>query len=79
LADRFAKDSAVAEQRDVQGQSAVVYADVQAAAERLRGVAHATPVHASRTFDAASGVQTWFKCEQFQDRKSTRLNSSHRL
>jgi threo-3-hydroxy-L-aspartate ammonia-lyase len=66
LAKRFAKDGAVVEQGDVQGQPAVVYADLQAAAERLRGVAHATPVHASRTFDAEAGVQTWFKCEQFQ-------------
>ncbi len=40
--------------------------DVRAAAERLRGVAHRTPVHTSRSFDEASGMSAFFKCEQFQ-------------
>jgi threonine dehydratase len=40
--------------------------DVRAAAERLRGVAHRTPVHTSRSFDDASGMRACFKCEQFQ-------------
>jgi threonine dehydratase len=41
-------------------------ADVAAAAERLRGVAHATPVHHSHSFDEMAGHETWLKCEQFQ-------------
>jgi threo-3-hydroxy-L-aspartate ammonia-lyase len=41
-------------------------ADVAAAAERLRGVAHVTPVHHSHSFDEVAGHETWFKCEQFQ-------------
>jgi threonine dehydratase len=56
----------VTEHTHTQSDAAVGFADVQAAAERLRGVAHVTPVHTSRTFDEVAGVQTWFKCEQFQ-------------
>ncbi len=40
--------------------------DVRAAAIRLRGVAHRTPVLRSTTFDAKAGANVWFKCEQFQ-------------
>jgi threonine dehydratase len=45
---------------------AATFASVQAAAERLRDVAHHTSVHHSHTFDEVAGVETWFKCEQFQ-------------
>ncbi len=44
---------------------AITPADVAAAAERLRGKAHRTPIHHGDSFDAA-GMATWFKCEQFQ-------------
>jgi threonine dehydratase len=40
--------------------------DVQAAAERIRGIAHRTPVLTSRFFDAAVGASVFFKCENFQ-------------
>jgi threonine dehydratase len=40
--------------------------DIEAAAARLKGQAHRTPVMTSRNFDAEAGVATWFKCEQFQ-------------
>jgi threonine dehydratase len=40
--------------------------DVHAAAERLRGVAHRTPVMSSRTLNARIGAQVFFKCENFQ-------------
>jgi len=40
--------------------------DVRAAAERLRGVANRTPVMTSRTFNAMTGRQVFFKCENFQ-------------
>src|SRR5918912_932878 len=40
--------------------------DVRAAAERLRGVAHRTPVVSSRTVDALTGAQVLFKCENLQ-------------
>ncbi len=42
------------------------FADVQAAAERLRGRAHRTPVLRSATADARSGASLFFKCENFQ-------------
>jgi len=45
---------------------AITFADVRAAAERLHGQAHRTPVHRARSFDAAAGARAWFKCEQFQ-------------
>lgn len=42
------------------------YADVIAAAKRIEGRAHRTPVLTSRTFDALTGAQVFFKCENFQ-------------
>jgi threonine dehydratase len=47
-------------------QLAVNYADVEAAARRLDGVAHRTPVLSSRQADEAAGAQVFFKCENFQ-------------
>ena len=45
---------------------AISGADVDAAAARLVGVAHRTPVLTSRTADERSGAQIFFKCENFQ-------------
>jgi threonine dehydratase len=42
------------------------FADVEAAAERLRGYAHRTPVLTARSVDAAFGASVFFKCENFQ-------------
>ncbi len=42
------------------------YDDVAAAARRLSGHAHRTPVLRSRTADALLGAQLYFKCENFQ-------------
>ncbi len=42
------------------------YADVAAAAERLEGVAHRTPVATSREFNARAGCEAYFKCENLQ-------------
>jgi threonine dehydratase len=42
------------------------YADVVAAAGRLAGVAHRTPVLTSRTADALTGATLFFKCENLQ-------------
>jgi threonine dehydratase len=44
----------------------VTYADVEAAAQRLEGVAHRTPIATSRLFDELTGAQAFFKCENFQ-------------
>jgi len=42
------------------------FSDVAAAAVRLSGVAHRTPVIRSRTADALLGAQLFFKCENLQ-------------
>jgi threonine dehydratase len=44
----------------------VTYADVQAASERLRGVAHRTPVATSRQMDERVSAQVFCKCENLQ-------------
>ncbi|MDQ2857942.1 MAG: threo-3-hydroxy-L-aspartate ammonia-lyase [Candidatus Eremiobacteraeota bacterium] len=44
----------------------VTFEDVLAAAERLRGVAHRTPVVTSRTLDARTGARAFLKCENLQ-------------
>ncbi|QIJ66098.1 threo-3-hydroxy-L-aspartate ammonia-lyase [Streptomyces sp. JB150] len=46
--------------------SPVTLDDVRAAAARLKGVAHRTPVLRSRTLDALVGAETLLKCENFQ-------------
>ncbi|MFF5493811.1 threo-3-hydroxy-L-aspartate ammonia-lyase [Streptomyces aquilus] len=40
--------------------------DVRSAADRLKGVAHRTPVLRSRTLDARVGAEVFLKCENFQ-------------
>jgi threonine dehydratase len=42
------------------------FADVLAAAERIAGVAHRTPVITSHTADALAGATLFFKCENLQ-------------
>ena len=42
------------------------YADVAAAASRLAGQAHRTPVATSRTVDERTGCRVFFKCENLQ-------------
>ena len=45
---------------------AIGHADIAAAAERLRGVAHRTPVMTSHTADKRCGARVFFKCENLQ-------------
>ncbi len=40
--------------------------DIRAAAQRIRSIAHRTPVFTSRSFDAIAGASVFFKCENFQ-------------
>jgi threonine dehydratase len=47
-------------------QQLPTYDDVVAAAGRIAGVAHRTPVLTSRTVDAELGAQVFFKCENLQ-------------
>ncbi|KVC71262.1 serine dehydratase [Burkholderia ubonensis] len=42
------------------------FADVQAAATRIAGIAHRTPVHTSRTLNQLIGAEVFVKCENFQ-------------
>jgi threonine dehydratase len=45
---------------------AITFDDVAAAAQRLQGHAHRTPVLTSRTADERTGAQVFFKAENFQ-------------
>jgi len=51
---------------DAAAPAPVCYADVEAAAARLEGVAHRTPVATSSQFDALAGCEAFFKCENLQ-------------
>ncbi|CAB3784778.1 L-threo-3-hydroxyaspartate ammonia-lyase [Paraburkholderia caffeinitolerans] len=44
----------------------ISFEDVAAAHERIRGVAHRTPVLTSRTASALAGAELFFKCENLQ-------------
>jgi len=44
----------------------VIFADILSAHERLRGVAHRTPVMTSRHLDDRTGASVFLKCENFQ-------------
>jgi len=46
--------------------SAVNFADVLAAAQRLEGHAHRTPIMTARSLDAQCGAQVFLKCENLQ-------------
>ena len=46
--------------------SSVTFEDVRAAAKRLAGVAHRTPVITSRMLDAWTNAHAFLKCENFQ-------------
>jgi threonine dehydratase len=45
---------------------AVAFSDIQEASLRIRPIAKRTPVMTSRGFDAAAGIQAFFKCENLQ-------------
>lgn len=45
---------------------AISFADVQSAAQIIKGVANRTPVLTSRTVNQLTGYQVYFKCENFQ-------------
>lgn len=53
------------------------YADVEAAAERLRGVAHRTPVLTSSAVDARAGAAVFFKCENLQRVGAFKFRGAH--
>ena len=55
-------ESAVA----MSGGLSVTFADIEAAAARLEGIVHPTPVMTSRTADARADGKLFFKCENLQ-------------
>lgn len=61
----------------------VRFDDVVAAARRLRGIAHLTPVRGSRTVDERTGTRAFFKCENLQRAGAFKIrgayNALHRL
>lgn len=57
--------------------SPVTYADVEAAAGRLAGVAHRTPVLTSRTVNERTNSQVFFKCENFQRSGSFKFRGAY--
>jgi len=46
--------------------SDIQLSDIQTASERIRTLAHRTPVFTSRTFDSLTRANVFFKCENFQ-------------
>jgi threo-3-hydroxy-L-aspartate ammonia-lyase len=53
------------------------YADVVAAAERIAGHAHRTPVLTSRTANEQLGCELFFKCENFQRMGAFKLRGAY--
>ncbi len=51
--------------------------DVLAAARRLKGVVHHTPVMTSRTIDSLCGARLYFKCEHLQRSGSFKLRGAY--
>jgi len=52
---------------------------IEEAAERIKPLAHRTPVATSRLFDAASGREAFFKCENFQRSGSFKIRGASNL
>lgn len=55
----------------------VTYADIIAAAERLAKVAYQTPVLTSKTVNARTNCQVFFKCENFQRAGSFKFRGAY--
>ncbi|NEP02173.1 MAG: threo-3-hydroxy-L-aspartate ammonia-lyase, partial [Symploca sp. SIO2E9] len=55
----------------------VTYTDVEAAARRLAGVAHRTPVLTSRTVNQLTNARVFFKCENFQRTGSFKFRGAY--
>ncbi len=55
----------------------VTYPDIEAAAQRLTGIARRTPVHTSSTFDERFGARFFFKCESFQRTGSFKFRGAY--
>ncbi len=56
---------------------AVNFAEIEAAATRLQGIARLTPVHQSRQLDTACNAQVMLKCENFQNTGSFKFRGAY--
>lgn len=57
--------------------NSITITDVQAAAKRLAGIAHRTPVITSRTVNQRTNSQVFFKCENFQRTGSFKFRGAY--
>ncbi len=58
--------------------ASVTYAEVEAAARRLKGITHRTPVMTSSTAEAqSSAARAYFKCENFQRTGAFKLRGAY--
>lgn len=64
---------------DVNGDLAVTLADVEAAAERLHGIAVETPLIRSRALDDIAGGQVWIKPESLQYTGSFKIRGAYNM
>ena len=55
----------------------VTITDIEAAAKRLAGIAHRTPVLTSRTVNARTNARVFFKCENFQRTGSFKFRGAY--
>ncbi|MBD1843729.1 threo-3-hydroxy-L-aspartate ammonia-lyase [Cyanobacteria bacterium FACHB-63] len=55
----------------------VTYSDILAAADRLAGIAHRTPVITSNTVNQRTRAQVFFKCENFQRSGSFKFRGAY--
>ncbi|MCO5214736.1 MAG: threonine ammonia-lyase IlvA [Thermomicrobiales bacterium] len=58
---------------------AVTSADIDAAAERLRGIARTTPLQLSQRLSEKTGVQVWLKREDLQPVRSYKVRGAYNL
>ena len=58
-------------------QLSVTYKDIIAAAQRLKGIAHVTPVITSTTVNNLTKAQVFFKCENFQRTGSFKFRGAY--
>lgn len=65
-ADQTLADRSHADQSRADRTLAISFADIEAAAARLKGVAHRTPAMTSRLANERTGAQVFFKCENLQ-------------
>jgi threonine dehydratase len=69
--------SEVSQDRTAELVSAVTYANIEAAADRLEGNAHRSPVMTSTTVDQLTRSQVFFKCENFQRTGSFKFRGAY--